>query len=62
MSIRSKLVVISAVLPSMMVAEQYLSWLMAMARSTAAGGMPFSDGEALTVHLMAGEVIAVAAA
>ena len=30
----SKLVVMSAVLPSMMVAEQYLSWLMAMARST----------------------------
>jgi ubiquinone biosynthesis monooxygenase Coq7 len=37
---RSKLVVISAVLASMMVAEQYLSWLMAMARSTAAAGMP----------------------
>lgn len=29
-SINSKLVVISAVLASMMLAEQYLSWLMAM--------------------------------
>jgi len=32
-STTSKLVVISAVLPSMMLAEQYFSWLMAMARS-----------------------------
>ena len=30
-----------AVLPNMMLAEQYLSWLMAMARSTAVAGMPF---------------------
>src|SRR6218665_1597138 len=36
----SWLVVISAVLPSMMLAEQYLSWLSAMARSTAAGASP----------------------
>jgi len=33
----SKLVVMSAVLPNMMLAEQYLSWLMAMALSTATG-------------------------
>ena len=39
-SSNSKLVVICAVLPSMMLAEQYFSWLMAMARSTAADGMP----------------------
>ena len=37
-SFSSKLVLISAVLPSMMLAEQYFSWLMAMARSTAAAG------------------------
>lgn len=39
-SIRSKPVLICAVLPSMMLAEQYFSWLRAMARSTAAAGMP----------------------
>src|SRR3989338_3807386 len=39
-STTSNPVVISAVLPSMMLAEQYLSWLMAIARSTAAGGIP----------------------
>ena len=32
--------VISAVLASMMLAEQYFSWLIATARSTAAAGMP----------------------
>ena len=42
-SLSSKLVVIAAVLPSMMLAEQYFSWLMAMARSTAAGGTPLPD-------------------
>ncbi len=52
-STMSKPVVISAVLPSMMLAEQYFSWLMAMARSTAAGGRaPARDGE---VHVDAGE-------
>ena len=34
-SVTSKLVVISAVLANMMLAEQYLSWLMATARSMA---------------------------
>ncbi len=37
-SITSKLVVMAAVLANMMLAEQYLSWLMAMARSTALAG------------------------
>jgi len=36
-STSSNPVVIYAVLPSMMLAEQYLSWLMAMALSTATG-------------------------
>ena len=36
---RSKPVVMVAVLPSMTLAEQYLSWLMAIARSTAKAGM-----------------------
>ena len=31
---------ISAVFPSLIVAEQYLSWLMAIARSTALAAMP----------------------